>query len=181
MRCCLMLKLPSIILVFILSCLLSFPYYVHAEDHSGSVPLILHAAEQFFIYLNERDYKAAWELMTAKSHQAIINDIYKTSADRGVDIKREVISRDIHNNGILLNSYWKAFMTNFDPDVVLNDRVWEFEKIESDYAVILLKKKGITKLKMYKESERWKVGLVETLWIGKPLKIIKFVQSLFTG
>ena len=162
----------------ILCCFLTFPHYAHSEEHSESIPLILQAAENLFIFLNERDYNAAWELMTEKSHQTIINDIYKTSVDRGIDIRKEDISRDIHNNGILFNSYWNAFMTNFDPDVVLNDRVWEIEETGPDHAVILLKKKGITKLQMYKEGDRWKVGLVETFWIGKPLKIIKFVQSL---
>ncbi len=175
-----MRKLSAIISVFILSYFLIFPDYVYAEDHSKSIPLILQSAEKYFIFLDERNFRAAWELMTEKSRQTIINDIYEISADRGVDISKEDISNNVSSNGIIFNSYWQAFMTNFDPDVILNDRVWEFETIESDHAVILLKKMNVTKLKMYKESNQWKVGLVETFWTRRHLKIISRIQSLFS-
>ncbi|MBI4683488.1 MAG: hypothetical protein HY757_10380 [Nitrospirae bacterium] len=172
--------MPAIISVFILSHFLIFTGYVYAEDHSKSVPLILQSAENFFIFLDERNFRAAWELMTEKSHQTIINDIYEISADRGADISKDDISKNITSNGIIFNNYWQAFMTNFDPDVILKDRVWEFEKIESDYAVILLKKRNVTKLKIYKENNQWKVGLVESFWTRRHLKNIYRIQSFFS-
>ncbi len=174
-------KRLSLISVIILSYFLIFFNYAQAEDHVKSIPLILDSAENFFIFLNERNYKAAWELLTKKSHQTIIDDIYRISAEKGVDIKKENISKYIHNNGILFNGYWDAFMANFDPVAVLNDRVWEFEKIETSHAVILLKKRSITKLHMYKEGNQWKVGLVETFWMRKYLNGIKRIQLLFAG
>lgn len=123
---------------------------------------------------------AAWELLTEKSQQTIINDIYKSSKNNGIEMKKEDISRDVGNNGLIFNNFWNGFMNNFDPDVVLNDRVWEFEKAGPDHAVILLKKRAVTRLHMYKEHDQWKVGLVETFWTRKPLKFIQYVHSLFS-
>ncbi len=152
---------------------------VYAEDTSKSEAPILDSAEKFFIFLKEGTYKNAWELLSEKSQRTIINDVYKASHKKGVDIKKEEILKDFNSNGVIFNNYWSAFLNNFDPDIVLNERVWEFEKIEPESAVILLKHKSITKLQMYKENNTWKVGFVETFWKGKIMKFIAYLNSLF--
>jgi hypothetical protein len=162
--------------------LLLFSVHEAESKYQGpSVSSILDSAEGFFIFLKQGEYMAAWELLSEKSQKTIINDIYRSSKNNGMEMKKGDIIRDIDNNGLIFNNYWKGFMLNFDPDVVLNDRVWEFENIESDHAVILLKKRAITKLHMYKEDEHWRVGLIETFWTRKPLKFIKYMNSLFSN
>jgi len=174
--------LKSIFVLFV-ACLIALNVSEsESKDYSrGSLSLILGPAEEFFISLKDRKYQTAWVLLSEKSHRTIINDIYRNSRDQGIEIKKEDIEKDFNSNGMIFNNYWNAFMVNFDPDVVLNKRVWEFEKIESDHAVILLKKKAVTKLQMYKENNQWRVGLVETFWTRKPVKIIHYMQSLFSG
>lgn len=141
--------------------------------------MILDSAEKFFISLKERNYGTAWELLSERSHRTIINEVYDSARGRGVKIKKANIARDFDGSGVIFNNYWNSFMLNFDPDIVLNERVWEFEKIRQDSAVILLKGKGITRLKMFRESGWWKVGFVETFWPGRRGKITEYLRNLF--
>ena len=109
----------------------------------------------------------------------IIDDVYTASKEAGIEIKKEDIMKDFNSNGAIFNNYWKAFLNNFNPDIVLKDRIWELEEIKLDYAVILLKKdEVVTELQMYNENNQWKVGFVETFWEGKAMKIINFTSSL---
>jgi hypothetical protein len=167
-----------LILVHLLGTLCILKLEVFAEDINKT--LILDSAEKLFISLKERHYKTAWELLSEKSRQTIIDDVYRALKNSGITIEKEEIIRDFNTNGVMFNNYWNAFLNNFDPDIALNERVWEFEKIESDHAIILLKNRAvITKLQMYKENSQWRVGLVETFWMSKTMKIIKYLQSLF--
>lgn len=153
---------------------------VFAGDIDKTEALILESAEKFFISLKERNYKTAWGLISEKSQKTIIDDIYNASRKRGADIEKENIIMDFNRNGIIFNNYWDAFLNNFDPDVVLNERVWELEGVKTDYSVILLKNKNKnpTRLQMYKENDYWKVGFVETFWPGKTREIISYLSSL---
>lgn len=162
-------------LIFFLNIFETRIWSFSASDYS-----ILDSAEKFFISLKEREYKSAWDLLSEHSHETIINDIYKTSKGNGIDIREADIITDFNHKGLISSNYWNAFTGRFDPDIVLNERVWEFGKIESDHAVILFKGKAVTELQMYKENNQWKVGLVETFWTRKPLNFIKQVQSLLT-
>ena len=72
--------------------------------------------------------------MSEKSHRKIIDDVYKTTKDKGIEIKKTDIARDFNSNGMIFNSYWNSFMNSFDADVVLNDRVWELGEIGRDTA-----------------------------------------------
>lgn len=145
----------------------------------GSEGLILDSAEIFFVSLKEKKYKDAWELLSERSHRTIINEVYNSVRDSGIEIKKANIVKDFDDNGIIFNNYWNSFMLNFDPDIVLNERVWEFEKIKPDSAVILLKGSGITRLKMFREAGWWKVGFVETFWTGRRGKLTEYLRSLF--
>jgi hypothetical protein len=173
-------SLPFIITLFL--CFLPiFSSLVHAEDLDKTEGLILESAEKFFISLKEKNYKVTWELLSERSRSTIVNDVYETSKDMGINLNKNLIEDDFNSNGAISQNYWNALINNFDPNIVLEERVWEFEKIKPDYAVILLKNKNIvTRLKMYKEENLWKVGFVETFWIGKTQKIIKYLLSLLS-
>ena len=163
------------------ACLLAFNHTdVSAGSRDKTETLILDSAEKFFISLKQGNLKTAWELLSEKSHKMIIDDVYTASKEAGIEIKKEDIIKDFNSNGAIFNNYWKAFLNNFNPDIVLKDRIWELEEIKLDYAVILLKKdEVVTELQMYNENSQWKVGFVETFWEGKAMKIINFMSSLF--
>ncbi len=149
------------------------------QDRVREEGLVLDAAESLFIYLNDKDYKAAWKLLSEKSCRVIIDDVYSASVKKSPEIDMESIARDFNMSGIIFNKYWDAFRANFDPDIVLNRRVWEFEEINSSNATILLKGSGVTRLKMFKEAGIWKVGFVETFWARNPGSAVRILQTFF--
>lgn len=168
--------LPFFILITLSGC-----FYARDAGHDRvrTEGLILDAAEGFFIYLNDKGYKDAWELLSERSRQVIIDDVYKASSQSTPSIDRESIARDFNTNGVIFNKYWEALRANFDPDIVLNERVWAFEEINENNATILLKGSGVAKLKMYKEEGGWKVGFVETFWARNPGGVVRFLQTFF--
>ncbi len=149
--------------------------YVQANDIDKSKIIILETAEKLFISLKERRFTAAWDLLTEKSHNTIINDVYNNSIEKGIEINKQNIINDFNNNGVIFNNYWEGFLNTFDPDIVLYKRVWEFGEVTSDKAVILLKGKVVTKLEMFKEKDIWKTGLVESFWKERDLKILPYI------
>jgi len=175
-----MFRSHAVIAFLILVCIFKFDLCEANTDNIdfAEAALILDPAEDFFVSLSNREFKTAWDLLSKKSHETIIDDVYNDSIEKGIRIKRVEVARDFQNNGIIFKNYWNAFIKNFDPDIVLDERVWEFEKIESDSAEILLKAKMVTKLRMYKEANRWKVGLVESFWEGRDSRSIKVMRSI---
>ena len=169
------------LLFFCLLCVLVFPgaRTVFADDPHKSEGPVLESAENFFVFLKEKNYRAAWELLSERSQETIINDVYESARESGATIDKEKIVTDFSGSGIIFNNYWNAFMINFNPDIVLNERVWEFENIGPVRAIILIRGEGITRLIMYKEAGWWKVGFVETFWTRRPGKVTKFLRSLF--
>jgi hypothetical protein len=165
-------------------CLFSSIFTAHLSPASAEQPddqeaLILNSAEMFFVSLKEGNYKTSWELLSEKSQKTIVNDVYDSSKKMEVDIEKEDIIRDFDENGTIAQNYWNALASNFNPEIVLEERVWEFETIQSDYAAILLKNGASTKLHLYHEYNQWKVGFVETFWEKKTMKILKKLLSWF--
>jgi len=165
-----MKKILLLICIFLLSYRICDPPRLYTEDISKSQALILDSAERFFKSLKERKFKITWDLLTKKSRERIIDDVYKTSKQLGEPINKEDIIKDFNNGGEMFNSYWNAFLTTFDPDMVLEDSRWEMGFVKKDKAEIILtykKAKRPARLKMFKEDGSWKVGLVETFWTRK--------------
>ena len=140
---------------------------------------ILDAAEAFFVSLDRREYVSVWGLLSARSRLVIVEDVYSVSSKNGGSIKKEDIARDFNSNGLVFNKYWEALRNNFDPDIVLNSRVWEFEEVSSDKATILLKGRGVTELRMFREENFWKVGFVETFWARNPGRVVGLLRTFF--
>lgn len=153
----------------------SAPY---AENKSKTEALILDSAERFFIALKKGNFKTAWDLLSEKSHKTIIDEVYQASKKSGVNIKEEEIMYDFNSNGIIFNSYWRAFLNTdmFNTDMVLKQSRWEIGPVKENEAEILITYKASerpTRLKLFKEGSSWKVGLVETFWTRKTLNTIK--------
>jgi hypothetical protein len=139
----------------------------YAEYDYAAVTPVLNAAESFFSFLKKDNYSASWDMLSKETRQTIITDIHKTYKKMGGTIKKEDIQRDFENRGNIFLSYWKAFATNFNPDMILNDSRWEVGFIEEQKAEIIIRYKKSSnpaKLKLFKENGAWKVGLTETFW-----------------
>ena len=134
------------------------------ESYTTTAP-ILDTAEKFFISLKQRQYSVVWDLLSTKSHKTIINDIYKASKKLGENLEKTTIKNDFKKRGVHSNSYWDAILTEFDPDIILEDSRWEMGPVNKDKAEIILlhkKSKNPAILQMFKENEGWKVGFSES-------------------
>ena len=163
-------KLLTITSVLLLSCLFIFNTPANSKDNHKTLDLVLDSAEKFFISLEKGEFATAWELLSEKSHNTIIDDVYKSSNKMNGNIKRKNIAADFKNRGIMFKSYWRAFSGNFDSDIILEDSRWKIGYILEDRAEILITYKQSeqpARLKMFKENNAWRIGLVETFWTRK--------------
>lgn len=157
-------------IILILAFSLFFLPRVASLYASESEEEILNALEGFFISLKEKQFADAWDTLTSKSKNTIINEVYKEVNKKETRVGREVIKQDFDTNGELLKAYWTSFLQNFDPDSVLKQSVWNIGKIEKNTAVIVLQHKKSeypAEMKLYRENGKWKVGLIETFWTRK--------------
>ncbi len=129
---------------------------------------IIEAAEVFFNSLLKKDYIKVWDAITEKSKRTIISDVLKY-LKAGEPIRGELETEFKEGRGAAL-SYWDAYLFNFDPNMALKDSKWEVGKVKDDYAEIILSYKKSEKpaiLKLYREGNAWKFGLVESFWSRK--------------
>ncbi|NOZ68744.1 MAG: hypothetical protein GXP46_05770, partial [Deferribacteres bacterium] len=156
--------------VLLVGCLPSFNIDDHARDRRQSPAPVLESAEEFFVSLESGRYDTAWELLSEKSREAIIEDVYQASLKIRKDIRKDVIIRDFSSRGVIFNSYWRAFVNNLDTSIILERSRWEIGYLKSAEAEILISYKGAppARLKMFKENRKWKVGLDETFRTKKP-------------
>ena len=150
-----------------------FSTFCHAAPPTDSdIDGAVNSAESLFKAMKERDYRKIWSLVTVKSKDTIVEDIYKAEGARGrTDLTRQSISQDLGNGGPLCRSYWDGFLENFNPDTVLNQSKWDLGKFQKDRGEIVIKYRKSERpavLQMYKEQGLWKTGLVETFWTRKP-------------
>jgi hypothetical protein len=158
-----------VFLVFFL-CLSSFSYAAPLFD--SNIDAALNSAESFFQMMKAKNYEKIWSLLTQKSKDVIVDDVYKAEGNKaGAGVTKKGIASDFSGGGPLSRSYWNGFFDNFNPDTVLTQSRWDIGKFEKDQGEIVIKYKksdGPAILQMHKEHGSWKVGLVETFWTRKP-------------
>jgi len=162
-------KFLSAVLVSICYAAILLPFIVNAQD-SSSINSVLDSAEKFFLSLRAREYKPTWNLLSKKSQETIIKDVYKASNKIGAKTTKESIQQDFNNSGVISQNYWNAFLDTFDPNMILESSRWEIAFVKEHEAEITIthKKSGEpARLKIFKEDNIWKVGLVETFWTRK--------------
>jgi hypothetical protein len=162
-------KFFSAIFVLLLCISTVIPCTLKAQENS-SINSVLDTAERFFISLKTKEYKPAWNLLSKKSQETIIKDIYKASNEIGANTTIEDIQQDFDNSGLISKNYWDAFLDTFDPNLILENSRWEIGFIKENKAEIIIKQKKSeepARLKLFKENNKWKVGLVETFWTRK--------------
>lgn len=120
--------------------------------------------------MKDKDYPKIWMLLTQKSKNTIIDDVYKAEAKAGIQHSKEQINSDFSTGGFLSSQYWNSYIDNFNPEIVLEQSKWEMGKIDRGKAEIIIRYKKSERpaeIKMFKEDGVWKVGLVETFWTSK--------------
>lgn len=159
-----------ILLLFISYGLFLNPHEAPAADTFKVTASILDSAESFFISLKKRNYGAVWDSLSAKSQRTIIDNVFKASKKAGEDLKKSFIKNDFKEKGTLFITYWDALLTEFDPDMVLEESRWEMGRIDSNSAeIIILHKKSERPaiLQMFRENGVWKVGFRESFDTGR--------------
>ena len=137
------------------------------EDEKGK---ILSAAEDVFIQMKNKDYKAIWHGLTIKTKETIVNDVYKASKKMDIEVSKEELTKDFGEPGPNAKSYWDSYLKVFNPILVLEECNWamgEVKKDEAEIYVLHKKSERPALLKMYKENEKWKLGLEESFGARK--------------
>ncbi len=178
-------RLLALIFIFSISSVVIFiDSEAYAEDSSLSMDLVLDSAERFFVSLRDGEYETAWDLLSEKSHETIIDDVHASARKINGEIKKEVVFRDFEMMGLMFTNYWNAFRSAFDANLILRESRWEKGFIKKNRAEIILaykKSDGPTRLKLYREGGIWKVGLVETFWNRKGIKFLNPVLKLLSN
>jgi len=171
-----------LILAVSLAALLLFP--ASRPDASGQslIPdVILESAENFFLSLKERDFETAWNALSERSRESIINDVYEASVKIGGTLSRDDIISDFERSGVMFTNYWKSFIRNFDADTVLEQSLWEMGAVEETEAEIIIhynKFSNPTTLRMLKEHDLWKVGFSESFSRGRIEKWLDILKAM---
>lgn len=115
--------------------------------------------------MKEGNYSKTWSILSEKSKGTIIDDVHKATGKAGASYTKETIGKDFAGSGVLAVSYWKNYIDNFNPDLVLEESKWEMGKIDRNKTEIIIRHKKSGQpaiLKMFKEDGVWKVGLEES-------------------
>ncbi|RJQ17462.1 MAG: hypothetical protein C4560_08535 [Nitrospiraceae bacterium] len=163
-------KLLSLIIPVLLGVAVCNADEIFAEDKNVQIESVLETAEKFFLSLQTRDYNNAWALLSEKSRRTIINDVYKTYHKMGGSTRKEDVIKNFDDRGAMFNNYWDAFLESFHPAIILEESNWEIGFLSGLNAEIIIthkKSKNPANLKLIKENDSWKVGLVETFWTRK--------------
>ncbi len=153
--------LPAIALFFCLA----VPAVLRAADTGADIDDILTAAESAFQNMAKRDYAALWGGLTAETRRNIVKSVVKALGKAGRDDTEEQIRTDFEKEGEIAREYWGAYLSQFDPAMVLEESRWTMGEIKKDRAEIAIRYKKSEHdaiLKMFREGGAWKVGLDET-------------------
>jgi hypothetical protein len=148
------------VLALILTNVIALP--VFAQAGAAEADRILDAGEACFKAMKQKEYAAIWESLSAKSQSAIVGDVTKRAAQT---YSKAQIGADFSIGGLIAKSYWDEYLFYFDPDTVLEQSRWEMGSIGKQQAEIILQYKKAeqpARLKLFKEGNQWKVGLIET-------------------
>jgi hypothetical protein len=139
------------------------PAVMAAQDETAN---LLDSAEALFKAMKIRNYPEIWMRLTSKSHKIIAEQVCKAIEKAGeTGYSVALVEQDFAVGGPVARSYWNAYLDAFHVDYVLEQSTWEIGFITADKAEICLlyrKAGNPARLKMLKERNQWKVGLMET-------------------
>lgn len=126
---------------------------------------ILMSAEAVFKAMKAKQYPDIWYNLTTKTKASILDAVYKETKKAGAEITREKIAADFEGGGPVAQAYWKEYLFVFNPEMVLEQSKWTVGTVKKNNAEINILYKKSEKpavLKLFRENEKWRVGLDET-------------------
>jgi hypothetical protein len=158
-----------LIFLSVLFTILSMTFACHsqADDKDKTWSDILTSTETVFMSMRESNYPEVWRNLSEFSKKTIIDETFKEIEKTQELISAERIRLDFEYGGPISISYWKGFLSNFNPRIVLEESRWEKGRLFVDRAELVLIHRLSDKpaiLKLFHENGKWKVGLVETFW-----------------
>lgn len=146
------------------------PCMMGATGQADETDRVLESAETFFKMMRSENFAGTWSLLTSRSKDRIVGDICVETRSSMGDCRREEVRADLRAGGTISSSYWTAFLSSFDPTIILEQSRWEVGRIQPERAELVLtfkRSSNPARLQMFKEGTDWKVGLVETFWTRK--------------
>lgn len=165
------LFLPMILKKIILFSVVFFNLFSFSFVVAGTSPSeeetdkVLFTAEHLFKAMKGKAYKEIWQNLTEKSKKSITNAVYKEEKKIGRTPDKEAIEIDFKTGGAMAKSYWDAYLNVFNPDLVLEKSKWSIgiiSKNKAEINILYQKSDKPALLQLYKEDNRWKVGIEET-------------------
>lgn len=158
-------------MIGLLSFILAISLFAASGNAGSEVGTILDNAEGLFKAMKVKDYNKIWDSITAKSKETIIEDVARALEKSGAkQYTEEQLKDDFSSCSVNCKAYWKGYLSNFNPDTVIEQSKWDIGIIKRDKAEIIVTYKRSERpavIKMYKEDGTWKVGLTETFWSRK--------------
>jgi len=158
-RCAAVLRIAAFFCLLLPSIALAGP---------GASGPILSAAEALFQTMKAGDSPGTWRVLTAKSRDTIVAETDASIRKAGgPPVPPDRIREDFASGGPISRQYWDGFLRRFHPDEALEKSRWEMGPVEKDRAEVLITHPGADRpavLRMFREGEEWKAGLVETFW-----------------
>ena len=134
-----------------------------AQDETAG---ILDSAESLFKAMQLKNYPEIWMGLSKTSHKIIAEQVHKAMEKAGeAGYSVALVEEEFSVGGPVARSYWDAYLDNLQVDYILEQSRWEIGFIKKDKAEICLlyrKAGNPARLKMLKERNQWKVGLMET-------------------
>jgi hypothetical protein len=155
-------------IIVLLVCLFSHFALIAAPPSEEEINNILTSAEALFKAMKAKQYPGIWDGLTAKTKQSILDAVSRESKRAGTEIARDKIAADFETGGIIARTYWDGYLYVFNPEMVLEQSKWTIGLVKSDKVEINILYKKSAKpaiLQLFREDERWKVGLDETFGV----------------
>ncbi len=162
-----MKKIAVFYALIIFSFIILVPKLSYANyEQREKIDAVLNVANSFFENMQNNNFKSVWSNLSNNSRNKIIESVYENLLKSNIKTySKASIEKDFQSYGPLAQSFWSGYLKTFDPNMVLNESVWEKVKFDGNKAKIVIKYKKAQEpfdLKMYKEDGNWKVGLIET-------------------
>ncbi|MDA8125419.1 MAG: hypothetical protein M0009_09550 [Deltaproteobacteria bacterium] len=122
--------------------------------------------------MKAKRYPDIWPALTESTKKSIVASVDRELRKMGTAYDRAAIEADFRQGGAMAKTYWDGYLSVFQPEGVLEESKWTIGVVKKDRAEIRILHRKSEKpalLQLYKEENRWKVGLEETFGARKLL------------
>lgn len=123
------------------------------------------SAELLFKSMKDSNYPKIWEHLSEQTREHMVSGIQKEALGKGIGYSPDQIRFDFSVGGLISRTYWRTYLSIFNPDMALEQSKWTLRYADHKKAEIELlhqNSKHPAVLKLFKEENEWRVGLQET-------------------